>query len=81
MLTNFSDDQLRDELKRRRDEKKPKQLPTPDFTELGILCNEYIESIHSKGWADDDSKEFIFEAALRAFYGMDIFKWTNEHTL
>jgi hypothetical protein len=53
----------------------PQQVETPDFTELKDMCQEYIDQLEKYGYADDDLKEYIFEAAMECVFDKDVFIW------
>lgn len=75
-LSSFSEDELRAELKRRNDEKKPKPLGDPDFTDLIDLCDTLvISNIHEKGWYCRSSQELVFTRAMACVYGENIVKY------
>ncbi len=80
-LAKYSDDELAKELARRKSYKKIKPLVVscPNFTELISLCASHIDDIDS-GNEDEDTRQFIYEEAMMAVYGKDIFKWINERT-
>lgn len=74
IFDGLSDDQLRDELARRKEARlpqKPSRIEHPDFSTLIGLCQGYIE-IERR--ADVDMKQYIFEAALEAVFGKEV--WT-----
>lgn len=82
MLSNYTEKQLQDELKRREAKKRmqgnmPKPLEEPDDSDLREVCAEYlteqVEDIH-----DTDTRHFIFEAALEMVYGKDVWNWLRE---
>lgn len=57
----------------------PEALPNPDFTELIKVCKEYIEDMDNEDFhEDDDDQHYIFEAALEAVFGKDVWKWVNQ---
>jgi len=56
----------------------PKQLENPDFKKLKESCLEYIQEIANSGYIkDDDLDHYIFEDALEAIYGKDIWDFIN----
>ncbi len=88
MFDNFTDDQLRNEVKRReeveRKNKVPKIVNNPDFSELQSACQSYINAFTNK---DDDGdfidaphkfEHYVFENAIEAFFGKNVFDWINE---
>lgn len=59
---------------------KPKSID-PGLEKLQKACAEFLEFVQH---GDDDSGDFesqIFEAALEAIYGENIFDWVNEQLL
>lgn len=57
---------------------KPQMINYPNFDELKKLCEEYINVVDEDGYEDDDLTSFIFEKAIEAFYGKDIWEWVDE---
>ena len=83
-LKNVSEKDLEAELARRKKAKeageRPKLVKSPDLSKL-IACGEaHIASLETEGFVDDDSAHYIYEAAMIALYGPDIFKWINKKT-
>lgn len=74
-IKQFSKKELEDELKRRKNEegRKPEQLQNPDLTDLREVTSNYIDSILNQT-VDDDLEHYIFETAMEAIYGEDIFE-------
>ena len=77
----YSDEELKAELGRRKNEKLPKPLLVynPDLVET--RCIEYIDKMEEFGGYGDYSveKELIFESAIEMIYGDKIFDWMNKH--
>ena len=81
MLNKFTDEELEEELKRRKF--VPKHLPLKEVN-VSLLYEQvkaYIDSIHQNGYPEKDAEHFIFETTMKIFYGPDIYKWINEHNL
>lgn len=57
----------------------PKVVSKPDLKGLIDVCKEYIETIKIDGRHMKDGEHWIFEEALMAIYGRDIFDWVNAH--
>ena len=57
----------------------PNIIPTEKvvFTNLIKVVDAYIDEVENQGYADDDFEHYIYEEALKAFYGKDVFKWIN----
>lgn len=58
---------------------KPEPVVNPDFAELYKLCKDHIDFLDSDEYHEDnDDKTFIYEAALEAVFGKDVWKWVNQ---
>ena len=79
-LSEFSDEELFEEINERWKERKdkPQQLETPDLTKLKNVCDEYLRWLEKERRGNRNVEHFIFEEALKALYGEDIFFWINE---
>lgn len=80
----FSNDELKAELQRRENAERlaaiPKPIENPDFSNLVNQCNQYITDLSERIFPgeDGDFKEYIFEEAMKAVYGKNVFAWVNE---
>ncbi len=81
-IKDVSDEELRDEVERRKvaqeEERKPKQLAVIDDSTLRESCQEYIDSVGENEDRDCNLENFVFEAALEAVFGKQVWKWFNE---
>jgi len=80
---SLTDAQLERELERRKqkreEQERPKPVENPDWSRLIKTCEECICE-HEKGESvDSDLPHYIYEEAMKAVFGPDIFKWINEH--
>jgi len=76
-LSKYTIDELEAELERREllgD--MPKLLANPDFSNLQRVCSEYLESI-ARDEVDDDHDHWIYEAAMEACFGRNIWGFIN----
>lgn len=80
-LESFTTDQLKEEIERRENlGKLPQQINQPNLNSLRATVAEYIEDIHTgKYHPDSDDHHYIFEEAVKALYGQDIFEWINKN--
>jgi len=62
-------------------ESAPKMISDPNLQNLKDACKEYIDSIKDNGRHMKDGEHWIFEAALEAIYGENVFDWVNKHDL
>ena len=80
-LTEYSDQEIWDELRRRQDIENDRQANKPRMKELinigGLvnICEEYIEQIYKQGYADEDLPTNIFETAMKTIFGNNVFDW------
>lgn len=70
---------LKAELKRREDEKKkaPTPLSDPDFLTLQNYIIDCVRTASKEGDLSKDLEHYVFEAAMEAVYGPNIWKWWN----
>jgi hypothetical protein len=77
-IRQFSNGELEKELERRKREKAmPLPIDNPDFGDLIGVCKQYIREIAEYGRADEDYDHYIYEAALAAIYGKDVWRFIN----
>lgn len=79
-LSEFSIEELEAEIKKRNEPPDPIASKHINLTKLQKQAAEYLQQIKEKGYTDDDSEHFIFEAVMETFYGTDIWKWINKYT-
>jgi hypothetical protein len=81
MLQNISDEDLKVEVERRKKESHQKRIPVPldniDFQPLLAICHDYIHELATLGYAAEDYSHYIFEAAVTAIYGKDVWAFVN----
>jgi hypothetical protein len=57
------------------------KYPFVDSLPLRKLCQDYLEYIAGPDYHEDnDYDHYIFEAAMTAFYGLEIWEWINKQT-
>ena len=59
---------------------KPKMLKMPHMKELMALCEGYLEEVKKGESEDTDTRHYIFEAAMEAFYGKAVWEYVNSQT-
>ncbi|MFA6094138.1 MAG: hypothetical protein WC986_14465 [Elusimicrobiota bacterium] len=83
-LEQISDEQLKAELERREMAAKvatmPKPLAKPDYSKLEEVLSTGIIKIMQANKAPEDFKQYIFEAAMEARYGTNVWTWYNANT-
>ena len=59
---------------------KPKQLNQPNLNELLKICQKYIDFVDNDDeyYEDNNFDQYIFEKAMMALYGEDVFNWINK---
>jgi hypothetical protein len=50
----------------------------PDITRLQKVVMEYMRQVVSDDSVDEDLSHYIFEEAMMAFYGRDVWKYINK---
>ena len=75
----FTDQELQEELNRRKEEATPKPKLSYTLRDLEERCSEYIDKLaRGEGsWEDDDDEHEIFVVALEMIYGKDVMTWVN----
>ena len=80
-LECFDTEQLEAELKRRKEEEerqnKPHPVTDPDWSAVQQCCEDYIAGLFAKGYVYGDAKQYIFEAAMEAVFGKNVWYWVN----
>lgn len=56
--------------------KRPKLLDNPNVDGIKALCEDYLDEVEL-GVEDTDTQHYLFEAAMEAFYGKDVWKFIN----
>lgn len=78
-LSDYDDEALRRELERRAQARitpfRPPVLKSSDFTELRKLCADYLTECERGLDTDSDTPHYIFESAMEAIYGRDVFRY------
>jgi hypothetical protein len=78
-MTQYSDDDLRSELRRRERLSAlsvPPKLIAPNLEGLAELVAEHLRLIVCAR-RDEDMPHYIYEEAMEAFYGKDVWKFVN----
>lgn len=78
----LTDAQLEAELERRKqkreEEERPKPVVNPDWSKLIRTCDDVIKECERGEHEDSDLPHYVYEEAMRAIYGPDVFKWMNK---
>ena len=81
MFTDVGTEELKAELARREQDAKqvsaPQPREMPNYSQLIAVCHDYIHELATLGYADEDYPHYIYEAALTAIYGEDVWKFIN----
>lgn len=56
----------------------PEPLVNPYTTSLSKSCEKYLYAVANDTGEMDDLQHYIFEEAMMAIYGTDVFKWINK---
>ena len=83
-LECFDTEQLEAELEKRKQKKeekvKPKPISNPDWIHVETLCQEYVDMLFRGGKDYGDFDDYIFEAAIEAVFGKDVWSWIGART-
>ena len=84
MIEIFTDEQLQEELDRRKYRRqaseKPAQLEHANLVALRSACQNQLDYIEKHGQHVQDGDAYIYETAMIAIFGSDVFKWINART-
>ena len=80
LLGKFTDDELEEELERRKEPPDPLPPSNDALVILHRLARSYLTSISDNGRPSKDAEHFIFETVMKTLYGPDIFDWINLHS-
>ncbi|GAF82905.1 unnamed protein product [marine sediment metagenome] len=80
-LKDVSTDELQAELDQRQrleeEQAKPKAIASPDFRHLKKTCQHYVDALAGEEFTNGDWKQYIYEAAIVAIFGKDVWDWIN----
>lgn len=88
ILETYTNEQLQEELEKRRDEKEKKENTPqllPDyriilaFPKIKEFLQDNIESIATTGYPFNNFKYFCFEHLIETFYSEYIWPWYNKY--
>jgi len=80
-LTKLSTEELKAELARREAaEVAPSPLKLADFSKLQKQVIDVVQGVVRDGHPSKDFQHYIYEAAMEAVYGKDIWEWWNQHS-
>lgn len=79
-ISEMTNQELERELQRRKRKKeaaaRPRVVAKIDLTNLIEITESHISNL-SRCEERDDDKQYIYEAAMIAIYGPDVFDWIN----
>ena len=83
LLSGFTEEQLKEELKKREEEREMGEIPqlieNPDFESLKILVLEYRDFVASDDFSDDNEWEnWFYEGVIDTFFGKKFWHWYNK---
>jgi len=58
---------------------RPMPIDNPKLDNLKALCEEYLDEVE-RGDEDTDTKHYLFEAAMEAFYGKEVWEYINSNS-
>jgi hypothetical protein len=82
VLKSFSNEELEAELKRRKQEtQKIHPLETPDYNQLYKYIVSGLANAPNDRRLPKDFEHYVYELAMQAIYGKDVFKRVHELNL
>lgn len=82
-LKNFTDKELLEELENRKKSKpkRPKHKSEENICIKGIIdaCESFMDNIENGH--PEPEKQYIFEAAIGAVYGDEVWNWINQNAV
>jgi hypothetical protein len=76
-ITDFSDDELQAEIKRRQEQKPPEVKANINWYFVIKTVQESLQKLAETGQESKDFEHWVFEAVIEAMYGASIWKWYN----
>ncbi|MEK6881970.1 MAG: hypothetical protein AABY22_20295 [Nanoarchaeota archaeon] len=55
----------------------PKPVAIKNWEPLIELCEDYIRQLEEEKYVDEDTEHYIFEVAMEAVFGKEVWKWIN----
>ncbi len=77
-LKKASVEQLKAELAEREKLGPPRPRMQPDFSKLETFIKEGVQQVAHEGCSPKDFNQYVFELAMEAFYGREIWDWYNK---
>ena len=77
-IRNFTSEELKSELERRETQPMPRPLEQMSFDKVIDRCKHAVEHLYHEGREATDVGRWVFEDAMEAVYGTDIWGWYNE---
>lgn len=78
LLNKFTDDELEEELERRKAPPLPLASEDIRLVQLQKQAGLYLSTLHTEGYTPKDAEHYMFEEVMKTFYGPDVFDWINE---
>ena len=55
----------------------PEELSRHEFSGVVKLCRQHLDNLSRLGTHDSDTPHYIYEAAMTAVFGADVWVWIN----
>lgn len=78
-LIDYTDRELLEELRARKDNEKPKPLSNPDFDVIVAMLEEGLNNIATYGHPGKDFEEQLFQQVVEIVYGNAVWKWWSRN--
>ena len=77
ILKEATEQEIEEELERRKRAKGPKPLDNPDFSGLTRMVLKETEYLVKNGYPSKDFEHYVYESVMEAVYGGTYWKWRN----
>ena len=76
-LEEATEEEIEQELERRKRDKAPEPIANPDFSRLIKMTLEETEYLKKNGYPSKDFDHYVYEEVMSAIYGKGYWKWRN----
>lgn len=56
----------------------PVPIENPDFSDLIDTCKSVMSGIEKNGYMEDDDRQYVYESAMGAVFGKDVWVYINK---
>jgi hypothetical protein len=79
-INQISTEELKKELKKRSKTPEPQKFSEIKWGKLIHACETIIKQIKKEKYEHDDNPQYVYEEAMTAIFGENVFDWINDQT-